>query len=109
MRILLAFVAMALSCSTAFAADPACSSDALERAQKLLAFHSGGDERASVEKTVTPLPSIRNPEDPKQRFAVLQVWGYIYKGKYRMRFIYYNSPVTRCVLMGQEILEMARL
>jgi hypothetical protein len=51
---------------------------------------------------------MRNPEDPAQSFKVLEVWGYIYKGKYRMRFIYFNSPATSCLLMGEEILEYAR-
>ena len=35
---------------------------------------------------------------------VLEVWGYIYKAEYRMRFLYAQMPGT-CVLMGQEILE----
>jgi hypothetical protein len=52
---------------------------------------------------------MRNPADPKQKFNVLEIWGYIYKGRYRMRFIYYNSPATGCLLMGEEILEYARL
>lgn len=91
------------------AADHPCSAEAVDRAKKLLAFHNGPDDRATVDKTVKQLPSIRNPQDPKQKFDVLEIWGYIYKGRYRMRFIYYNSPHTSCVLMGEEILEYARL
>jgi hypothetical protein len=63
----------------------------------------------TIDKTVKELPSMRNPEDPKQKFEVLEIWGYIYKGRYRMRFIYYNSPATSCLLMGEEILEYARM
>jgi len=37
---------------------------------------------------------------------VLEVWGHIYKGQYRMRLIYARSPKD-CVLVGQEILEYA--
>ena len=63
----------------------------------------------TIDKTVKQLPSLANPEDPKQKFEVLEVWGNIYKGRYRMRFLYYNSPATSCLLMGEEILEYARL
>jgi len=38
----------------------------------------------------------------------VEVWGYVYKGQYRMRFIYAQPP-QNCVLMGQEILEYADL
>jgi hypothetical protein len=97
------------SCSFCRAADPACAEGAINRAKQLLAFHAGADERTTIDKTAKQLPSIRNPEDPNQKFEVLEVWGYIYKGKYRMHFLYYNSPATRCLLMGEEILEFARL
>jgi hypothetical protein len=86
-------------------AEPRCARGARERARKLLTFHYGPDERMSIDNTVKQMPSVRNPADPKQKFDVLEIWGYIYKGKYRMRFIYYNSPVTSCLLMGEEILE----
>jgi hypothetical protein len=36
------------------------------------------------------------------------VWGNIYKGQYRMRFIYARQQ-KECVLMGQEIIEYAKL
>ena len=94
--------------SFCFAADIPCAAGAIDRAKQLLAFHSGPDDRMTIDKTVKQRPSMRNPEDPAQSFKVLEVWGYIYKGKYRMRFIYFNSPVTSCVLMGEEILEYAR-
>jgi hypothetical protein len=103
------FLALTGSCTLCSAADSACAAGAIDRAKQLLAFHAGPDERITIDKTVKQLPSIRNPEDPGQKFEVLEVWGYIYKGKYRMRLIYYNSPATRCVLMGEEILEFARL
>ena len=91
------------------AADPPCAARALDRAKQFLTFHYGPDDRMTIDKTVKQMPSMRNPEDPSQKFDVLEVWGYIYKGRYRMRFIYYNSPATRCVLIGEEILEYARL
>jgi hypothetical protein len=86
-----------------------CAAQAIEQAKKLLAFHSGNDDRAEVSGRATPLPSIANPANPKQRFDVLEVLGYIYKGEYRMRFEYFRLRDGGCVLMGQEILEHANL
>ncbi|KRA76624.1 hypothetical protein ASD78_03005 [Lysobacter sp. Root667] len=86
----------------------ACAADALVQAQKLLAFHTDDDERARVSGPAKPLPSIVNPANAKQRFDVLEVWGYVYKGQYRMRLEYYRLG-NDCVLMGQEILEHASL
>lgn len=86
-----------------------CASDAVKQAEKLLAFHLGGEEPGlHVDGTAKPLPSITNPANRKQRFDVLEVMGYFYKGEYRMRFEYYRIG-RDCVLMGQEILEIARL
>ncbi|HEY8608453.1 MAG TPA: hypothetical protein VIM12_15160 [Noviherbaspirillum sp.] len=92
----------------AAAAGPQCADNAVAQARKLLAFHVGDDDRISVDKPAKELPSMRNPANPAQRFIVLEVWGAIYKGQYRMRFLYYPLQ-DECVLMGQEILEYARL
>ena len=88
---------------SAQAAQIPCTNEAIDRAKKLLTFHAGEDDRISIKPTVKVLPSIRNPANSKQKFQILEVWGYIYKGKYRMRFTHYNSPQTSCLLMGQEI------
>ena len=85
-----------------------CGDEAKKQAKKLLAFHFGSEERIEIENNVQTLLSIRNPADKKQSFDVLEVWGTIYKGQYRMRLIYAQIP-RECVLMGQEILEYARL
>jgi hypothetical protein len=85
-----------------------CSSAATQQAKKLLAFHFGQDDRIEIDKNVKRLAPIHNPANNKQLFDVLEVWGYIYKGQYRMRFIYAQLP-GKCVLMGQEILESASL
>lgn len=84
-----------------------CKDQAIKQAAKLLEFHFGPDDRIEIQPEVKALPSIVNPRNKKQRFDVLEVWGYIYKGQYRMRFEYY-SP-SDCILMGQEILEYANL
>ena len=85
-----------------------CSAAASEQAQKLLVFHFGSDTRIEIDRTVKVLAPIRNPANRAQRLDVLEVWGHIYKGEYRMRFIYAQSPKD-CVLIGQEILEFASL
>lgn len=85
-----------------------CAPAAIEQAPKLLAFHFGPDARAEIDKVVKVLASIRNPANTAQRFDVLEVWGHIYKGDYRMRFLYARIP-GECLLMGQEVLEYASL
>ncbi|WP_407352917.1 hypothetical protein [Luteimonas sp. R10] len=90
-------------------AAPDCTEAAIAQAGKLLAFHVDGDDRASVEPEVTALPSTENPAAANQLLAVLEVWGNVYKGRYRMRLLYGGQGETACTLMGQEILEYARL
>ena len=85
-----------------------CSAAASEQAQKLLVFHFGPDNRIEIDRAVKVLAPIRNPANRAQRLDVLEVWGHIYKGDYRMRFIYAQSSKD-CVLIGQEILEFASL
>ena len=78
------------------------------QAKKLLTFHFGPDNRIAIDKSIKVLAPLRNPANKKQLFDVLEVWGYIYKGQYRMRLLYARLPGT-CTLMGQEILEFASL
>jgi len=87
---------------------PACAAQAITQAEKLLAFHFGDDDRISIDPTAKALPSMSNPADASQRLSVVEVWGHIYKGRYRMRFLYAGSGTTACTLMGQEILEQAK-
>ena len=104
-----ALLLLSLLFSTPCLAAPLkCEAAALSQAEKLLAFHSDGDNRAEVASHAKALPTIINPANKKQRFLVLEVMGFVYKGNYRMRFLYY--PIDGdCVLMGQEILELSRL
>jgi len=92
----------------AAAAAPAlahpCDSDARARAEPLLALHYGEpDVAAGIGDTVKQLPPLKALKG-NGKFDVLEVWGYVYKAEYRMRFIYAQIPGT-CVLMGQEIIE----
>lgn len=106
---ILLFFLLSLALGEATAAT-SCAQDALIRAKPLLMLHfSSEDDRITIEITAEELPSIANPANPKQRLKVYEVWGYIYKGQYRMRFIYHVLEGSGCTLMGQEILEYARL
>jgi hypothetical protein len=86
----------------------ACAPDALRQAERLLAFHVGGDDRLEVTPPVVLRSPLPNPANPDQMLDVLEVWGSVYKASYRMRFLYARLPGA-CVLMGQEILEHADL
>lgn len=90
------------------AKSPECAAPAITQARKLLSFHSDGDDRIEIDKAVKELPSLKNPANEQQRFQVLEVWGYIYKARYRMRLIYATMGGS-CTLMGQEVLEYAKL
>lgn len=93
---------------SAHAQPSVCAAPAVEQARKLLSFHADGDDRIAIDDKVRELPSLKNPADPQQRLQVLEVWGYIYKARYRMRMIY--APMAgSCTLVGQEVLEYAKL
>lgn len=85
-----------------------CAPHALKQAKKLLEFHFGGpDDRMEIEQVAKPVHPIKNPAGT-DKYDVLEVWAWIYKGRYRMHFIY-GYAGDECVLMGQEILEYANL
>ena len=111
MRIItLVFIALLPISNLANAGHP-CEPKAISQAYRLLKFHRGPDNRIEIDNSsVKSLHPVKNPADPDQVFDVLEVWGYIYKGQYRMRFIYAGGENAKsCLLMGQEILEFARL
>lgn len=102
--------ALMLTIATAAQAAPAhrCAADAVKRAGPLLALHFEDDSTAantnlSIGDEVKVLPPVKALKG-KGSFDVLEVWGYIYKAEYRMRFIYARIS-DECVLMGQEIIE----
>lgn len=97
-----------LAATPCLAADAGCAADAVAQARKLLLFHGNNDDRAGVEEKAKELPPLTNPANQRQKFSVFEVKGYIYKDNYRMRLIYYRSGGD-CLLMGQEILELASL
>lgn len=84
-----------------------CADDARVQARKLLALHTDNDPRLELAKDATARPSVRNPADATQRLEVVEVWGFVAKGQYRMRFLYIGG-YTPCTLVGQEILEYGR-
>ena len=104
-----AILTLLLTVSSLASGEPAhhCEKDAVVQAKKLLDFHFGLDDRTEIDQHVTVLKPIKNPAG-KSKFDVLEVYGHIYKGTYRMRFIYGQIP-NQCVLVGQEILEITNL
>ncbi len=101
-------VLLVLIASRATAAEPVCAKLASEQARKLLVFHvgKGFEDQMSFEQPIPKAP-IKNPTNSKQVFNVLEVEGFVSpRGIYRMRFIFYLLP-RDCLLMGQELLEMA--
>jgi hypothetical protein len=106
-RVLAAAAALALAglpgLARAEAAHP-CAGDAIAHASKLLAFHFGETDLTMTVDSTAKLVGTVKALQGKGRFDVLEVMGYIYKGEYRMHFIYAQIPGD-CVLMGQEILE----
>lgn len=90
------------------AAKPAhhCAEDARAKAKALLTLHlDGADLNMSVDDTVAVRPPVKALKG-KGRFDVLEVKGYVYKAQYRVRMIYAQIP-NECLLMGQEVLEIA--
>jgi hypothetical protein len=108
MKTIFACGALLFATTVQAAPDHPCAAAATKQAQRLLAFHFGPDDRIEIDQGVKVLAPIRNPANKKQWFDVLEVWGNVYKGQYRMYFIYARMKGD-CVLMGQEILEHASL
>lgn len=107
-KLLIPAILLLLSQIASAGQEHRCAKAAVKQANKLLKFHAGPDDRIEIDHSVHVLNPSRNPASDEQNFDVLEVWGYIYKGQYRMRFIYARS-LDNCLLMGQEILEHARL
>ena len=91
------------------AAAHRCAADARGHAARLLALHRGPDDRIAIDSAVRVLAPVRSPAGGT--LDVLEVQGFIYRARYRMRFLYapQREPRGECVLMGQEILELARV
>ncbi len=100
----LAAAIVLLSTTPALAQHP-CARDAIDKARPLLELHHGEklEGFGTVDDKVKVLPPIKALKG-NGRLDVLEVWGYIYKAEYRMRFIYVQSK-SGCALMGQEIIE----
>lgn len=115
-------LAFTLITTCAFAGGSDCQNDALLRAGKLLKLHwNEGDSQLaedagpptddgavmawSLDDMPVELPSVKAPVGAGM-FDVLEVNGFVYKATYRMRFLYAQIP-DACVLMGQEIMELA--
>jgi hypothetical protein len=101
--------ALALGLASMAGAAPMhpCAKDAREKAAKLLALHMEDvDMKGDIDDKVTLKPRVKALKG-KGRFDVLETIGYVYKARYRIRMIYAPMPDKTCVLMGQEIFEIA--
>ena len=94
-----------LAAATATPPVPSCAGEARTQALKLLRFHRDNDDRATIDPDSVRRIGTVAPLVGKHRFDVLEVWGSVYKGEYRMRLIYARMSDGECVLMGQEIFE----
>jgi hypothetical protein len=95
--------------SSAAGRKDVCFREAVEAAPKLINFHVGELDgfRIEIDSTsVKSLKPIKNIANLSENLAVVEVWGNIYKGNYRTRFIF-STGSDRCLLVGQEILEIA--
>lgn len=97
-----------LATNTGLAAQHRCAADARAQARKLIAFHTGSDRNVGVDEAVVELPSIPDPAARRQRCDVPGGRGYPCKTSHRIRLLYARGP-GRCVLMGQQVLEHAKL
>lgn len=92
----------------AIAAKPTCFNDAIEKAPKLIEYHFGDLNGFIVEidrDSVKNLKPIKSSADGSESLTVVEVWGTIYKGNYRTRFIF-STKAGDCLLVGQEVLEV---
>ncbi len=104
MKLALAVAALLTAAAVAPASAHPCDADAQARAVPLLQLHFEDPQAdVGVGDEVTELAPVKALKGGG-KFDVLEVWGYIYKAEYRMRFIYAQIPGT-CLLMGQEIIE----
>ena len=122
MRLVFPLLALCCAATMGQAGVYDCNSDALMRAGKLLKLHWNEADSLLAETSGPPgedgsvmawslddqpaqLPAVK-AQLGDGMFDVLEVNGYVYRATYRMRFTYAQSPDV-CVLMGQEIVELA--
>ena len=89
-----------------------CAADAVTQSKRFLTFYlhldeAGAAESWSVDDSASQIGSVQAIRGT-QRYHVLEVWGRVYKGHYRMRFLYALTDGA-CTLMGEEIMEDAIL
>ncbi len=91
-------------------AETNCENESRVDAKKIFYFYVGTDiadtHQILFVKKIKRIHDIINPSNKKQKLQVYEARAYVYKAQYRMRTIYYANN-GECLLMGQEILELA--
>lgn len=85
-----------------------CEATALASANLLLPFYLASEAGVKYEYGDVLLKGTIKSPNGKMKYDVLEVFGFVYKAEYRMRFIFANIGED-CLLMGQEILDMSSL
>jgi hypothetical protein len=83
--------------------------EAIEAAPKLIHFHFGELDGFRIEidnSSVTALKPLQNAAGLSEYLTGVEVWGSIYKGNYRTRFIF-STRSSSCMRVGQEVLKIA--
>lgn len=107
-RVLLPFLLLAYASNSVAATGVSsltCKKEAINESKRLLSYFRDNDDRIEIDGDVKPLSKMQNPANKSQYFDVLETWGYIYKGRYRMRITLFKD----CTILGEEVLEFANL
>ena len=75
MKVRIIFALVLLASFNAAAETSRCSSAAIVQAEKLLSFHTDGDDRVEVDSNAKQLPSLTNPANKSQKLTVFEVFG----------------------------------
>lgn len=109
-RIMLTIILCSFFLDAAHATRLTCLDVAIEKAPKLIEFHFGSLNGFNVEidsDSAKNLKQIKNPADSSENLAIVEIWGSVYKGNYRTRFIF-STKNGGCLLVGQEVIEVDR-
>jgi hypothetical protein len=81
-----------------------CADDARQLAMSLLSHHvSPTEHTVHIDSKVSVLTPVRHPSKRNLVLDRIEVWGFVYKGHFRMRMLYLRGT-KECHVVGQEVL-----